>query len=107
MKRWLSTNGNYKNLRSNPISKVIKAVKKVIEESNPNERMKTQLTLSCKITHRIYDLLKIHKEGVPLRSIVNTIRSLACELEKYVEKLLGPLVCNTNSFIKYLSGEPH
>lgn len=52
-------------------------------------------------TPEIYGLPKIHKEGVPLKPIVNTIVSTMYELEKYVAKILNPLVGNTNSFIKY------
>ena len=45
-------------------------------------------------------LPKIHKEGVPLIPIVNTIGSPTYELAKYVAKILSPLVGNTESFIK-------
>jgi len=55
---------------------------------------------SCEVIPRIYGLPKIHKEGVPLRPIVNTIGSPTYELAKYVAKLLKPLVGNTDSFIK-------
>jgi len=55
---------------------------------------------SCETIPRIYGLPKIHKEGVPLRPIVNTIGSPTYELAKYVAKILRPLVGNTDSFIK-------
>ena len=42
----------------------------------------------------------MHKEGPPLRPIVNTITSPTYELAKHVEKLLKPLVGNTSYFIK-------
>ena len=45
-------------------------------------------------------LPKIDKDGVPLRPIVNTIGSPTYELAKYVAKILGPLVGNSDSFIK-------
>jgi hypothetical protein len=100
MKEHLTTTGSYKKLSSNPISKVIKEVKKVIKDSNLDEMTKKRLTPSCLITPRIYGLPKIHKEGVPLRPIVNTIGSPTYELTKYVAKILGPLVGNTDSYIK-------
>ena len=52
------------------------------------------------ITPRIYGLPKIHKEGVPLWPIVNTIGSPTYELAKHLAKVLGLLVGNTDSFIK-------
>lgn len=55
---------------------------------------------SYEVIPRIYGLPKIHKEGVPLRPIVNTIGSPTYELAKYVAKILKTLVGNTYSFIK-------
>ena len=49
------------------------------------------------ITSRIYGLPKIHKEGVPLRPIVNTIGSPTYELAKFVAKWLGSLVGHMES----------
>lgn len=96
----LTTSGSYKKLSNNPISKVIKEVKKVIKESNLDERTKEGLILSCQITPKIYGPSKIHKEGVPLRPIVKTIRSPTYELANYVAKLLSPLVGCIVSYIK-------
>jgi hypothetical protein len=42
----------------------------------------------------------MHKEGVPLRPIVNTIDFPTYEPVKYVAKILGPLVGKTYSYIK-------
>jgi hypothetical protein len=96
----LTTTGSYKKLNNNPISKIIKEVKKAIKDSNLDERTKKRLTPSCLITPRIYGLPKIHKEGVPLRPIVNTIGSPTYELARYVARILGPLVGKKNSYIK-------
>jgi hypothetical protein len=96
----LTTTGSYKKLDNNPISKVVKEVKKAIKSSNLDERIKKRLTPNCLITPRIYGLPKIHKEGVPLRPIVNTIGSPTYELAKYVARILGPLVGKTDSYIK-------
>ena len=49
---------------------------------------------------QIYGLPKIHKNGVPLRPIVNTIGSPTYKLSKYLATLLRPLVGKTNSFVK-------
>ena len=91
----LTTSGSYRKLESNPISKVIREVKKAINSSNLDDKLKKRLTPSQEITPRIYGLPKIHKYGVPLRPIVNTIGSPTYELAKYVAKILSPLVGNS------------
>ena len=96
----LTTSGSYRKLERNPISKVIREVKKAINSSNLDDKLKKRLTPSQEITPRIYGLPKIHKDGVPLRAIVNTIGSPTYELAKYVAKILGPLIGNSDSFIK-------
>lgn len=92
--------GSYKKLSKNPIPKIMKEVKKAILESNFDDKLKKKLIPSSECIPRIYGLPKIHKDGVPLRPIVNTIGSPTYELAKYVAKVLKPLVGNTDSFIK-------
>eukprot|EP00253_Pinus_taeda_P032352 PITA_32352 len=92
--------GNYKKMNSNPIPKIMKDVKKIISDSNLDDKIKKKLIPSYESIPRTYGLPKIHKEGVPLRPIVNTIGSPTYELAKYVAKILKPLVGNTDSFIK-------
>ena len=48
----------------------------------------------------IYGSQKVDKEGIPLRPIVNTIRSPTYHLAKYLEKKLRPLSGNMPSYIK-------
>jgi predicted GIY-YIG superfamily endonuclease len=92
--------GSYIKIPKNPIKKIIREVKKAINNSNLDEKTKKRLLPTNEITPRIYGLPKIHKEGIPLRPIVNTIGSPTYELAKYVAKILGPLVGHTDSFIK-------
>jgi hypothetical protein len=49
---------------------------------------------------RLYGLPKIHKEGVPLRPIVNCIASHKYSQAKYMNSLLNPLVGHSPSHIK-------
>ena len=49
---------------------------------------------------RIYGSPKIHKEGIPLRPIVNTIGSPTYHLAKFLAKRLRPLSGNTSSYVK-------
>ena len=96
----LSTSGSYKKLSNNPLSKITMEVKRAIKLSLLDDRTKRLLTPNCPITPRIYGLPKIHKQGVPLRPIVNTIDSPTYDLAKYLTGILKPLVGNMSSFIK-------
>jgi hypothetical protein len=58
MKEHLTNTGSYKKLENNPISKVIKEVKKAIKSSNLDETMKKRLTPSCLITLEYTDSLR-------------------------------------------------
>ena len=49
---------------------------------------------------QIYGLPKIHKEGVPIRPIVNTIGSPTYHLAKFLAKKLKYFVGKTPSYIK-------
>ena len=49
---------------------------------------------------RIYGLPEIHKLGIPLCPIVDTIGSPTYRLAKFFANKLNPLVGNTSSFIK-------
>ena len=95
----LSQSGSYRKLPSNPIKNIIKDVKKAINNSKLDERTKKRLNPQNEITPRIYNLPKIHKKDVPLRSIVNTIGLPTYELAKHVAKILSPLVGHIDSFI--------
>lgn len=99
MKEHLSC-GSYNKISANPIPKIMREVKKAILESNLDDKLKKRLSPSCEIIPRIYGLPKIHKEGVPLKPIVNTICSPTYELAKYVPKILNRLIGNIDSFIK-------
>jgi len=71
-----------------------------IKSSSSISSFSHKLIESGPITPRIYGFLKIHKEGVPLRPIVNTIGGLTYLLAKYLASNLNPLVGLTESFVK-------
>ena len=71
----LTTSGSCRKLSKNPISRFTIEVKKVILNSNLDDGLKKCLVPTREITPRIYGLPKIHKEGVPLQPIINTIGS--------------------------------
>jgi hypothetical protein len=59
-----------------------------------------KLILHTSTPPRLYGLPKIHKEGVPLRPIVNCIASPTYSLAKYLKGLLSPLVGYSPSHIR-------
>ena len=58
------------------------------------------LVLSKEVTPRIYGVPKIHKVGIPLRPIVDTIGSPTYLLALHLAKIIKPLVGNSDSFVK-------
>ena len=62
--------------------------------------MKKKIIPINTIIPRIYGLPKIHKEGDPLRPIVNTIESSTYQLENFLEKTLKWLAGQTFTYIK-------
>jgi len=69
----LCNSGNYKKLAKNPVKKISKTVALAIKSSDSVGSFHHKIIESSPITPRIYGLPKIHKEGAPLRPIVNTI----------------------------------
>jgi len=96
----LTTKGCYKKLKKDPSTKIIKDVENVIKRSNLDEGIKKKLIPKKHIIPRIYGLPKIHKNGIPLRPIANTIGSPTYQLVKFLAKTLKPLVGHTFSYIK-------
>ncbi len=71
-----------------------------IKSCNSTNPLSQKLIERNPITPRIYGLPKVHKEGVPLRPIVNTIGGPTYLLAKFHAVKLRPLVGHTESFIK-------
>ena len=96
----LSTTGSYRKLVKNPSAKIMNKVKMAILMSNLDDNTKKRLIPKSSITPKIYGLPKIHKDGIPLRPIVNTIGSTTYLLAKFLAKSLKPLVGHIPSYIK-------
>jgi hypothetical protein len=78
----LNNSGSYKKLNKNPLNKISKEVCNAIKASSDRDNKK--LINSCPSTPRIYGLPKIHKEGAPLRPIVNTLGGPTYQLTKHL-----------------------
>ena len=88
-----------KKLTKDPGVRIIRDLTKSINNYSLDEGKKKKL-IPNPIIPRIYGLLKIHKNGAPLRPIVNTIGSPTYNLVKHLAKTLKPLAGNTTSYIK-------
>jgi len=82
---------------------ISKSVALAIKSSNSVSSLCHKIIESSPITPRFYGLPKIHKDGAPLRPIVNTISSPTYLLAKFPTLKLKPLVGCTESFIKYFA----
>ena len=65
--------GSYVKLDKDPSKKITKKVTKTIRSEHLDDHIKNKLYPKDCIQLRIYGLPNIHKDGVPLRPIVNTI----------------------------------
>jgi len=86
--------------------KILKQVINRIKESYIDDIIKKKINPNNSITPRNYGALKIHKFGIPLRPIVDTIGSPTYALAKHLEKKLRPSSGNTSSYIKDFASFP-
>jgi hypothetical protein len=91
----------YKKLLCDPTSKIEKETASLIKGSDLPEETKKKLIPHTSIPSRLYRLpKKIHKEGVPLRPVVNCIASPTYSIARYLTGLLNPLVGYSPSHIR-------
>lgn len=91
---------SYRILSQNPCSKIIKQVKTLLSKSSFDDATRKKLVPSKEVTPRIYGVPKIHKEGIPLRPIVDTMGSPTYFLASHLAKIISPLVGKSDSFVK-------
>ncbi len=82
MLQHLCNNESYKKLNKNPLNKISKKVTLAIKSSSTISSLCHKLIESNPFTR------KIHKEGAPLRPLVNTIGGPTYLLEKYLAQKL-------------------
>lgn len=59
-----------------------------------------ELTPRNSLSPRIYDLMKVHKEGIPLRPTASSITSPSYNLAKHLADILTPLSGKGMSYFK-------
>lgn len=72
-------------------AEVNKYVSKLHKYKFIDDKTKARLTTDTVQCPRIYGLIKIHKEGYPLRPIVNNIKGPTYKLSKFLKPFLDPL----------------
>ena len=94
------SSGSYNKLDKDPSNRIVKTLTKAIRDSSLDDIIKRKIIPKNPFIARIYDLSKIHKDGCPLRPIVNTIGSPSYGLARLLTDKLKPLVSHSQSFIK-------
>ena len=88
------TSGPYTKLKKDPTSSIVSKVTKELIELRDNNLIEQQEYFRLKPTGkqppRFYDLLKIHKDGTPLRAIVSYTGTPLYEISKYIANILKP-----------------
>ena len=100
MKTHLDLSSCYEKLNKNYLSRITKEFTETIKRSFVDDEIKKKLLTYDPLISRIYGLPKIHKHGIPIRPIEDTIGSPTFRLTKYHANKLKPLVGNTSFFIK-------
>ena len=82
---------------------ILKKVKIGVLALSFEEDIKNRLVASKKVTPPSYGVPKIHKRGIPLRPIFDTIGSSTYPLAMHLEKLIACLVGKSYPYVKNLT----
>jgi hypothetical protein len=91
---------SYKRLARDPTDSKERKTTLLLKKSTLTEDICKQLRPARSRPPRLYGLPKIHKEGVPLRPIVNNIGAPTYQLSKYLAGLLSQLTGNSAHNVK-------
>ena len=103
----------YRTISSDPTTKyknkLINLLKTIKTEGGMDEALYRRLYPPGAGSHKYYGLPKIHKEGIPLRSILSSIGAVSHETSNELARILKPLVGkspyhaqNTQDFIQHI-----
>jgi len=91
---------SHRRLTRDPTDLTERKTTPMLKKSTLTEDICKQLCPVGSRPPRLYGLLKIHKEGVPLRPIVNNIGAPTYQLSKYLAGLLSQLTRNSAHHVK-------
>ena len=103
----------YKKIPEDPMNKqksrLIRILKNIKAEGGLSEGAYRRLYLTGAVSPKFYGLSKIHKPGIPLRTIVSSTSTVTYNTAKELAKILKPLVGiwthhvqNTRDFVEHL-----
>ena len=102
--RMLHDNKTYEQLQTNPTNKfkrrLIATLTRLKQESKITESQYRYLYPTAENTPRIYCTPKIHKQGNPLRPIVDYTGSIGYNVSRSLADILGPLVGKSEHHVK-------
>jgi hypothetical protein len=90
----------YKKLRKDPTDSIERTTIQLLKKSSLPDDLRKQIQPAGSRAPRLYGLLKIHKEGVPLRPIVSNIGAPTYQLAKHLTGFLNRLTGNTPHHVK-------
>jgi hypothetical protein len=91
---------SYRKLKKDPTDSTERKTNLLLKASTLPEETCKQLHPTGSRPPRMYGLPKIHKEGVPLKPIVNNIGAPTYSLSKFLAGLLRPLTSSTAHHVK-------
>ncbi|KAG8240048.1 hypothetical protein J437_LFUL016903 [Ladona fulva] len=95
--RTMLNDSAYRELTRDPTEAITRKTSALLKKSAETCR---SLIPQAAVPPRLYGLPKVHKEGIPLRPIVNGINSPTYLLARYLSKLLTPLIGESNRAVK-------
>lgn len=113
MSELLSDTETYTEIKNNPVKKTERLMNSKLLKLKRDGKLEDNVYYNLRSTDglipRIYGLVKIHKDNLPVRPIVSMVNSPTYNLSKHIANIISPLVGrtertvkNSNEFIKYL-----
>jgi len=90
----------YRKLTKDPTDSIERKTTALLKKSSLTEETRRQLGPAGSRPPRLYELPKIHKEGIPLRPIVSNIDAPTYQLSKHLSGLLNQYIGKTAHHVK-------
>ena len=108
VQRQLHNKKNHKRLNHNPTTTNNDTVNKIIKRFHSENLTSKNIAEGLKIENpkspHIYKKLKLHKEGVPGRPVISSVKCHTSKISEYVEYHLQPIFREIPSYVKDTNG---
>ena len=81
------------------INKLHKEAKPILKKSNLNQNLVKYAFINNDRRSILYGLLKIHKDGAPIRPIISACKSPTDNLSWILDRILHPLLCLISTLV--------